>query len=48
MLATSLPAIPEEGWSRSRGEDLRRFLGQQIEKHLERKLITRPLLDELT
>ena len=45
MLATSLSAIPEEGWSKSRGEDLRRFLGQQIEKHLERKLITRAALE---
>ena len=47
MLATSLSAIPDDGWSKRRGEDLRKFLGQQIEKHLEHKLVTRPLLEEL-
>ena len=47
IFATSLTAIPDDGWSKERGEDLRRFLGQQIEKHLERKLVTRPLLDGL-
>ena len=47
MLEKSLAAIPEEGWTKSRAQDLRRLLGQQIEKHLERKLVTRPLLEEL-
>jgi len=45
MLSASLPVIPSEGWNKNRADDLRRFLGQQIEKHLERKLVTRPLLD---
>ena len=48
MLQKSLRDIPREGWNKSRGEDLRRFLGHEIEKHLERKLITRPLLEGLT
>jgi DNA repair protein RecO (recombination protein O) len=47
LLKTSLTEIPEEGWSRSRAEDLRRFLGQQMERHLERKLVTRPQLEAL-
>lgn len=48
MLQKSLLDIPPEGWTKSRGEDLRRFLGHEIEKHLERKLVTRPLLEGLT
>jgi DNA repair protein RecO (recombination protein O) len=47
MLERSLTAIPDDGWSKNRAEDLRRFLGHQIEKHLERKLVTRPLLEDL-
>lgn len=47
MLTTALPAIPEEGWRKSRAEDLRRFLGQQMERHLDRKLVTRPQLEGL-
>ncbi len=48
MLERSLLEIPDEGWTKSRAEDLRRFLGHEIEKHLERKLVTRPLLEGLT
>ncbi len=47
MLVSSLEAVPPEGWSKSRAEDLRKFLGQQIEQHIERKLITRPQLEAL-
>ncbi|HWP84746.1 MAG TPA: DNA repair protein RecO [Terriglobia bacterium] len=47
MLGAALPAISAEGWSRARGEDLRRFLGQNLERHLERKLVTRRQLDAL-
>ena len=47
MLATSLDQISDEGWTKSTADDLRRFLGQQTERHLERKLITRRQLDEL-
>ncbi len=47
MLQKSLLQIPSEGWSKSRGEDLRRFLSHEIEKHLERKLVTRPMLEGL-
>ena len=48
MLSAALPSVPAEGWSKSRAEDLRRFLGQHIERHLERKLITRSQLDALS
>ena len=47
MLAAALEAVPPEGWTKSRAEDLRKFLGQQIERHIERKLVTRPQLEAL-
>jgi DNA repair protein RecO (recombination protein O) len=47
MLAAPLTRVPDEGWSKSRAEDLRRFLGQHMERHLERKLVTRRQLDAL-
>jgi len=47
MATTPLPSIPENGWSKSRADDLRRFLGQHMERHLERKLVTRRQLDAL-
>jgi DNA repair protein RecO (recombination protein O) len=47
MLAAPLEALPEERWTRQRAEDLRRFLGQQMERHLERRLVTRRQLEEL-
>jgi DNA repair protein RecO (recombination protein O) len=48
MLATSLDQLPDEGWSKATADDLRRYLGQQIESHLERKLTTRRQLDQLS
>jgi DNA repair protein RecO (recombination protein O) len=48
MSSVALPSVPEAGWTRSRGEDLRRFLGQQMERHLERRLVTRRQLDTLS
>ena len=47
MLAAPLKDIAPEGWAKGTAEDLRRFLGQQMERHLERKLVTRSQLDEL-
>jgi len=47
MLSAALPALPAEGWSKSRADDLRRFLGQHMERHLERKLVTRRPLEAL-
>ena len=32
-------------WTRETGSDLRRFLQQQIESHIERRLITAPVLE---
>lgn len=47
MLGTSLADISDEGWSKRRADDLRKFLGQEMERHLERRLVTRAPLDEL-
>jgi DNA repair protein RecO (recombination protein O) len=34
-------------WPRQRGADLRKFLSQRIERHIERKLMTATMLDRL-
>jgi DNA repair protein RecO (recombination protein O) len=34
-------------WPRTRGSDLRKFLAQRIERHIERKLITAGMLEKL-
>jgi DNA repair protein RecO (recombination protein O) len=47
MLGAGLPSISQEKWSKERAEDLRRFLGQHIERHLERNLVTRRQLEAL-
>jgi DNA repair protein RecO (recombination protein O) len=47
MLTKGLAAIPDEGWTKDRAEDLRRFLGQQMERHLDRRLVTRLQLEGL-
>ena len=47
MRATALPNISAEGWSKGRAADLRKFLGQEIERHLERRLVTQAQLEEL-
>jgi DNA repair protein RecO (recombination protein O) len=35
-------------WPRQRGSDLRKFLAQRIERHIERKLMTATMLDRLS
>ena len=47
MLHAALPTFSAEGWSKARANDLRRFLGQHLERHLERKLATRRQLESL-
>jgi DNA repair protein RecO (recombination protein O) len=34
-------------WPRQIGADLRRFLAQRIERHIERKLVTAAMLEKL-
>lgn len=51
-LATEMFRVPVERfvkapWPRSRAADLRKFLVQRIERHIEKKLVTAVMLDKL-
>jgi DNA repair protein RecO (recombination protein O) len=45
MLRKPVAQIIQTGWTRETCADLRRFLIQQIEQHIERKLVTPPVLE---
>src|SRR5205085_5553416 len=45
IMRTPISQLRERVWSQSTTASLRRFLGQQIESHIERKLATLKLLD---
>jgi DNA repair protein RecO (recombination protein O) len=45
ILHQPVARIGQTGWARETCADLRRFLVQQIEQHIERKLITPPVLE---
>ncbi len=45
MLRKPVAQMGQAGWSRETCADLRRFLTQQIEQHIERKLLTPPVLE---
>ncbi len=47
ILRTPIAQMNERQWSRSTAADLRRFLVRGIEEHIERKLVTPPLLDTI-
>jgi DNA repair protein RecO (recombination protein O) len=47
MLRAPASAFAQEEWPRRRGQDLRRFLLQALERHLERKLRTAEALGRL-
>jgi DNA repair protein RecO (recombination protein O) len=46
MLRQAVAQIPETGWSAESAPDLRRFLVQQVETHVERRLITAQMLED--
>jgi len=46
MLRTPIARISKAGWRQETAADLRRFLVQQIENHIERRLVTAPILEE--
>jgi DNA repair protein RecO (recombination protein O) len=46
MLRKPVSQIPETGWAGDTAADLRRFLTQQIETHVERRLVTAAMLEE--
>jgi DNA repair protein RecO (recombination protein O) len=45
MLRLPVAGLSRTDWSQSTAADLRRFLVQQIESHLERRLVTAPMLE---
>jgi DNA repair protein RecO (recombination protein O) len=45
ILRTPIAQVAPGPWARERGADLRRFLAQQIETHIERRLVTAAALD---
>ena len=45
ILRSPIGQMPERLWTQSTAADLRRFLAHQIESHIERKLITVPVLE---
>jgi DNA repair protein RecO (recombination protein O) len=47
MFRAPVEAFIGSPWPRQRGADLRRFLAQRIERHIERKLVTATMLDRL-
>lgn len=46
MLRTPVAQLSTAEWTQSTAVDLRRFLVQQMESHLERRLVTAPMLEE--
>ncbi len=48
MLRTPVTQLSGPVWDQARAADLRRFLVEQIESHLERRLVTAPLLEVAT
>jgi len=48
MLRTPVARLSGPEWNRNTAADLRRFLVEQIESHIERRLITAPLLESST
>jgi DNA repair protein RecO (recombination protein O) len=45
ILHTPIARLPERQWTQHTAADLRRFLAQQMESQIERKLITFPVLE---
>lgn len=47
MLRASLPGLSPRPWTKETASDLRRFLEQRIEAHIERRLVTRAMLEQI-
>ena len=47
MFRASIDRLKGDPWPRSRGADLRRFLAQRIERHIEKKLVTAAMLERI-
>jgi DNA repair protein RecO (recombination protein O) len=46
MLRTPVTQLSKADWDQKTAADLRRFLVQQLESHIERRLVTAPMLEE--
>jgi DNA repair protein RecO (recombination protein O) len=47
MFRAPLEKFADGAWPRGRGQDLRKFLAQRIERHIERKLVTATMLEKI-
>ena len=47
MLGKPLAAVAPRAWTKRTAQDLRRFLEQRIEAHVERRLVTRRMVEQL-
>lgn len=47
MMRTPIAQLAEREWSRATAADLRRFLVRAIEEHIERRLVTVPVLETI-
>jgi DNA repair protein RecO (recombination protein O) len=47
MLLLPIAKLPEREWTKQTGQDLRRYLIREIESHIERKLLTPPMVEAL-
>ena len=47
MFRSPIEKFVGEPWRKQRGLDLRTFLAQRIERHLEKKLVTAAMLERL-
>ena len=45
ILKKPIAQLADRAWTQATGADLRRFLAQQIEAHIERRLITFAILE---
>ncbi len=47
MLRTPIAQLSERAWTRATAADMRRALGRAIEEHIERRLVTWPMLEAI-
>ena len=47
MFRAPVEAFAKQTWPRQRAADLRKFLAQRMERHIEKKLVTAAMLDKL-
>jgi DNA repair protein RecO (recombination protein O) len=48
MFRAPLESFSGDSWPRQRGADLRKFLAQRIQRHIERKLVTATMLEKIS